>query len=59
MRISSNTDGRGTQERHHIFIAMTRRHGALAVRQRVGSALIWAGARLIGERPPELELTHR
>ena len=29
------------------------------VRQRVGSALIWAGARLIGERPPELELTHR
>ncbi len=29
------------------------------VRQRVGSALIWAGARLIGERSPELELTHQ
>jgi hypothetical protein len=29
------------------------------VRQRVGSVLIWAGARLIGERPPELELTHQ
>ena len=29
------------------------------VRQRVGSALIWAGARLIGERTPELELTHQ